>query len=134
MKKRRVIKPGPLPSGPLRDGEVILGPTGPRRFVGKYLTAMWVMFKASAATRESRVEIASRKDLSFGQKLERSKALMVTENTKILYSPEGMHKAGCRRGECVCEPGCDCQHCQRPPARTRSSRRRARRNRPKGKR
>ena len=135
-KKVRNIKPGPLPMGELQEGEVILSPQAPRRAVEKYLHPARIMLRATktVSTTVNCRNILFSKDLSIGSKLERIKAEVVLENTRLLFDREMMHKAGYRVANCVCSPGCDCSHCQRPPRITRSRQRRARRNRARGKR
>lgn len=133
-KRGRDIKPVPLPLGELKKGEVILSPPAPRRFLEKYLTPIRIAFRARKATSVNCRKILFSSGLGFGSKWERLKAEVITENTRLLFDREMMHKAGYRVANCVCQQGCDCPHCQRPPRVTRSRQRRARRNRARGKR
>ena len=106
MQKGRDIVPGPLPSGPLRKGEVVLSPVGPRRRLGKWLAVGRVMLKANQATQKGNPNLLFRGDLSWKAKIERIKASVLTETTRELYEPETMHLAGFRRANCRCSPGC----------------------------
>ena len=106
MKKVRDTLPGPLPSGKLRKGEEVLSPVGPRRYLGKWLAAGRALYNAHRATRKGSADLLFRGDLSWGTKIERLKADLLTENTKEFYDPGTLHLAGLRRANCHCSPGC----------------------------
>ena len=106
MGKVRDILPGPLPSGKLRKGEVVLSPVGLRRHWGKWISAGYALLNAHRATRKSSADLLFRGDLSWGTKIERPKADLLTESTREFHQPETMHLAGFRRANCHCSPGC----------------------------
>ena len=106
MKKIRDTLPGPLPSGKLRKGEVVLSPVGPRRYLGKWLAAGRALYNAHRATRKGNSNLLFRSDLSWGAKIERLKADLLTESTREFHHPGTLHLAGFRRANCHCSPGC----------------------------
>ena len=125
MPKIRNIKPGPLPSGPLKEGEVLLAPTRWRWILGKYLAPARVLANARSITSETCRDLLSRRDLSFRTKMARIKAELTMASTETLYAPETLHGAGFRRAECVCGPGQG--HHAPKPARRKVSRKKSRR-------
>lgn len=107
MKKQKIrnIKEVPLPFGPLAEGEVILSPENPPGYLKRYWRAAKIHAKSVANTGTVPLQILVRKDISLHNKVQRIRAEVDLEATKLVYDPQTMYDAGFRVAECSCSPG-----------------------------
>ena len=100
----RHIVEGPLPTGPLAPGRVILAP---ERGIGKIALlrgVLGVMVCASLRILPTGVAIW-RGPQSVRVRLERMNAELLLAGSDLTYSPERLHRMGFREAVCECSPG-----------------------------
>ena len=104
VRKVRHVIEGPLPDGPLGEGEVILAPV--RRF--RWLAVRWMALRTMISAWRRSIPAMSaivRGDQSLRTKLERAKAELLLEATSDIYCPQNLHRHGFRKGICECSEG-----------------------------